>query len=331
MNEFDNFDKEIAALFREERRKESVHHESIQPELAEVVEAFYGHVAAFESLEQDWTVEEITQGVKPSLDLEELAGAVSELLRQDVERIDRHDDLLIGEVHVSGSGDYMYFQEDGDERGDDTFAVGEALQPGEYIIGEIDRGSIAPLPESDTLTLALHIKEATLYDAAGSKVALFEEGVIIRIDNSFLSVKKVRYNTPTGLAREQDTFKRPDAGIFLKGSFLQEICNDIENNLNRNDYPPEEHFQVRAEEQAQLSAIIESQIGQDAQFLLSAHNAVLLDGTFLESLERQTATYNGSTIIEYQGSWRIVHGFDIYEGETKRVIHVLPEDIETIS
>jgi hypothetical protein len=241
-------------------------------------------------------------------------------------------DLVVGDIHLSGTGEYAYLPEDISAKTVDNIEAElvafEELEEDEYMRGELKPGSIHVGIENDTLIVVAHIQEAVLYDSAGTPRLSFEEGVTVRLDSKVFRFNKVIYQN-RGSEVSDSAAKKVETATFLKeGSILQEVYNDIENDLNRNEYTDTEHFQARAEAQAQLGQIIDEYISEDRQLFLTTGKArFLLDGEEVV-LRQQPATYLEPIVGQHEGSWRILHGFEIFDGEHLRIVHVLPEDIQ---
>lgn len=337
--EFD-IDAELANLLKTEQEKAPFYVESLERERTELVASFQEHVIAVYSFSgDDFTIEKIA-----SVDVEDAKEREEDLYAQldelALEDITRHEALLEGEMQVSGEGIYIL---DFDGEG---YPV-EELASGETVRGTIDAYNVAPLVSADTSEteggldmpgLWVTLKDATVYGPAGDEVR-FSECMLVpmsmpglkfgKVIRRFSEVVSEATGAPVAAVEEGALApKEPNIREQLAGDLFQERCNEIENDLNYNEYELEELQECRRTYQGELNLYV-GDIEPDEQLVITTIEAMLPMGGTIELLA-QNVFYNGPTILKFPNSWRVVHGFSVCDSNngTEQLVHVLPETIK---
>lgn len=350
------FDIELAKLYSAERKKEYYYLVSVEQERQAVISAFYDHyvsVSAFQDVTTvddflssfDSLVGEPTGKLETSDDdddddddfLSPIAAELNDLIQKDIESFDV---LLDGEMQISGDGIYMVSPDEG------GVPDVEILEQGATLVGDIQWYSVAPMipyelfmrtqnddnyeqPTSDDVTnempgVWLLMSNAVLTDENGANVSEHEQ-VLVPLNYPSLSFNKVMRQKEALIGNVQDIdIEQVPVESHFKSDFMLEICNDIENDLNHNDYEGEEAHEMRARHQEELS-IYMSGVDREALLCLSAFTATMLDGNEAE-LTQQAVHYVDTVIMHVNGTWRIVHAFETTPKDGKiNIAHVLPE------
>ncbi len=271
--------------------------------------------------------------------------SLNTLMQKDVEQ---YAVMASGEMRVSGEGLYKFMPDEGfDGRSSDSLRDGQTLSGdiNQYIAlpsvayddfrrgvvhddGELHEGAQALI---ETPSPWLYLTNVVIRDNNGIEFARYDD-VMVPLDYPSLQFHKISY----GPAEEENSARTEKAAMritladHLKGSYIIEIYNDMENDLNYNKYETEKaHYKQRAEYHEVLSRYAES-IDQMCPIRLDAFEVQFADGG-VAGLDNQIGNYNGPAILEYDGKWRVVHSFVITgEDDGFRIAHVLPEYITAI-
>lgn len=337
MSEFD-IDAEYENLLNAEKQK-TPYIESLERERSELIALFREHVVAVCLSESDFSLEQIeVQPVEAEEREEDFYTELDELVTKDISRF---EGLLDGEMQVSGEGVYIL---DFDGEG---YPV-EELALGEKIRGTVDIYGVAPLVNSDTSgdgtnfsgmpEIWVTLNDATLFGKNTEDIRpkgrmliplslpSLKFGKVIRqfseVAPNAIEVSKI---IPEELP---PTPKDSDIREQLAGHMFQERSNEIENDLNYNDYDKIEDLQVaRRMYQAEINLYV-ADIEPEEELSLTVTGAMLPMGGTVD-IVMQKAYYNGPTIMKFSNSWRIVHGFSVCSGNTgeQQLVHVYPETI----
>lgn len=348
----DDFELELAKLYSAERKKDLFYLESVERERQAVLSAFYDHYASVSKLQDTLTLEDIlseaTTGSAGSFKDDDsidddafvspLAQELGELIQQDIQR---HEVLLSGEMQVSGEGVYM-FTTDRPEGTEDGMGT-EILEDGATLTGDIRYYSVAPMisyddfmrtqrggdAESEALDvetpgLWLFMENVAVTNAAGVTTETLDR-VLVPLNYPSLTFNKVIRQSDSVMAEEaQPEPSQVPVVTHFKSDFMLETCNDMENDLNHNEYDGEESHRIRAQHQDELS-IYMAIVDREAPLTLSAFSAILHDGTEV-ALADESALYLDPVIMKINDMWRVLHAFQLVSNEgTLRIAHILPE------
>ena len=340
MNEYD-LDAAYENLLRSERRKAPFYVEHIEKERQEIIDAFSDHSLTVHLADDAFTLETL---LNPPIDEEADSDrqlALEELLLKD---IDAYEVLQGGEVQVSGEGIFMYDSEEFE-------TTTEVLSDGETIHGELYSFAVLPAflsPEAFSamqqtgqepdsvdgrLSVWAVLDHAVIYDGAGSEIHSTER-ILVPFSYPDLKFGKV-IRRSFGMDAHETTYETlTDSEIetvqeLLTGDRFQQLCNDIENDLNYNLYDANELQMLRREYQGRLNEQIAA-VSPDLLLRLSGDAQIVGDDSLF--LFDQEAQYSAPSIIKYPDSWRVVHTFNLVDpqGDTYAFAHIFPEAIHEI-
>lgn len=349
------FDIELAQLFNEERKKEYYYLVSVEQERQAIISAFYDHYMSVAEFRDVTTVDDFLQNLtaentelleQPADEdddfLSPLATELNELIQKDIES---YDVLLNGEMQVSGEGLYMMSPDE--EGGSDV----EILENGATMVGDIQWYSVAPMipyelflqtqrgdsfeqPSSDAIAsempgVWLLMNNVVVTDSNGVTTNEVDQALIPLSYPSLRFHRVIRQEEAVTMDVQEVETEQVPVQEHFKSDFMREICNDIENDLNHNEYEGEEAHAVRAQHQNEL-AIYMGVVDHEAPLRLRAFSATLLDGNETE-LNDETVRYVDSVIMNIGGTWRVVHAFETTATDgTINIAHVLPEYIVSL-
>ncbi|HWT39941.1 MAG TPA: hypothetical protein VN081_01535 [Dongiaceae bacterium] len=355
----DDFEKAVAELVETERKKardkEPYYIESLEAERTAIVGVFNDHYESLSSLQGVETVEDLLAATDDGtnyfddglggddLSRNSLTLALDELIQEDIERVPA---LTSGEMHVGGEGVYM-FEPDCEENNTDAQEFGcDILEDGAALIGDIGAYVVAPVIPyeafrqtqegsgfegplyddigTDIPGLWVILNNVKLYDGSGCEIGR-RDHVLVPMEYPSLHFGKVM--------RQGESLKKADevhvdVDVHFKGDFIREQFTIAENDLNYNDYSPEEHRECRHEHQSELG-IYMSGVDPDEKLILSAFRSIAADGAERQ-LEEREAYYLEPVVIKPKGDWRVVHAFLVKNGDQMSIVYVLPEDLLAI-
>ncbi len=345
MNEFDP-DTELQDLLRQERAKEPFLLESIEPERRQLLEALYDHaMAVYESRDEEISVEAILEA-DSSTDDSEVTRQLDQLIQYDIARFET---IIDGEMQVSGEGAYLQVVEAEDDKDIDSLI--QFLGDGDVVRGDIVKYTVQPIfpyeefqkaknnnyseapaqgYRDDPAGLSVVLENAALYDTSGNEVATLGWVLAPMVYPSLVFDRVLRQfsgNTETGAVPESEI----DVSDILAGGLFQEHCNDIENDLNRNEYSADE-FKAQYDLQMEALARYVAAVDTERVLSLSATGTNTLSGASVE-LNDSAVNYDAPTIIRHNDDWRVVHGFSLVTDDMDDAmmpVHVLPENIQTV-
>lgn len=353
MEQFD-WDAELWQLLETEQQKDQDHtlpeseaygKMSLKEERAEILEAFYDHAMTVSSLEENELNVEYIVHAKPRDNLEAIADEVNELLQSDLER---RAELLSGEVEVRGI--FPYFPEPDT---DEYEAHDQVLLEGESLRGTIAGYRVAPMwshgtfianeqlsdddatvrekrPDQKELGICMMLQNASVIEPGGVEIATYET-LLVPFSYPVVEIDKIIRHATKKSSESKAPSEPLNLLMHLKGYIFLDLSNDIENDLNFNEYTPQEIYQKHFEAQSQLKAFMGS-VDLNEVLVVSAELATSFDGEILQ-LEEREVFYDQATVVKEGAFWRVVHGFTVidYEG-TKRnkPVHILPENLKTI-
>ena len=353
------FDLELKKFYSEERKKERFRVVSAEKERSAVLDAFFDHYRSSIELMGGMTVEDFLEEVNESAvdernefsqdddeAVDELCSYLDMLSQQDIER---YDTLLSGEMNVSGEGMFMFIPDTGDDSriGGDVGIIEEGME----IIGDIKQYKVAPVFPQEALAqmeggessspadevdvtglnvpgIWLQLENATLFDEMGGVVDTYEELMLPFGYTTLKFHKIIRQSDELAPAVKGESVRAP-ASTHFKGDFILEIYNDVENDLNHNHHEGEEAHAIRAEYQLELNKYMNG-VDREAFLQLDASSAAMLDGSQRE-LSSARVRYIEPVIASANGSWRVIHAFEVYDSDNSiKIAHILPEDITSI-
>lgn len=345
------FDLELEKLLSDERKKEPYGTESIKKELLAVVVSFYDHYRSLSEFEASASADDFlaklleTHGENAD-DAEEfdsdLLGELDELIQSDLEK---YPILLEGELSVKGEGIYMYdVDNDVDQPGTEV----EILEEGMTLTGEIQQYAVLPmisyeafmrmqsadsyehLDQDDIVGempgLWVLLRNVTVRDEVGSDVYSHEQALVPLNYPSLTLEKIVRYSDSVAeLASAEQEMEPIEVAAHFKSDFILELCNEIENDINYNEYTTSELRAAREDYQAELG-IYMSMVDREEELVISVMNAIMMTGD-QTSFTNQIARYSDPILMKVNDSWRVAHGFEMDTHEGIHVVHILPEHL----
>lgn len=326
--EHEKLDAEKVDLLRVERKKSPYIPESIDFERAEIAEHFFDHCTTVYALfDSELTFDALQNATVSHEQEEKIIEALTRAIQGEVERI---PELCEGEMEVRGVGAYWYESER-----EDFEPAFEDLEESEILIGDIGGYYVAPSEENQggsLPTIFVKLDNATVSDATGMEVKSVESVFVPFLEKRLMFSKVHRRNDEASLApKEPERDKELEITTRFTGELIRDFCNDIENDLNHNEgWDEAEHFENRAEYQAQLDIFMEA-VDKEAPLLLDLSSCISMNGEVID-FGTDVVKYLDSVIIEVSNTWRVVHGF-ITENDAKEItniIHVLPEHIKKI-
>ena len=337
------FNLELERLLSDERKKSLYYTISVEKERQLIIDSFADHYVAMSLLDSVITFDDFLKDQEPNVSSEnededapsELVSVLSELVRKDIEM---YDVLADGEMQVSGNGIYLFYPEDGDMH------ELEMLEDGATLTGDVKWYSVADMISYEAY---LHVRQSGeyIFDDIVTEVL----GVWLVLDNvtltnavgetTFIGSASVPFSYPKLqfdkiIHQENDIV--PDVEIaeipiqaHFKSDFMLQVCNDIENDLNHNDYEGEEAHQVRAQHSDEVS-IYMGIVDREEVFEIDAFTAVMQNGD-QETLEGVSVQYLDPTIMNCNGTWRVVHAFSVLREDGRAAVaHILPEYLLSI-
>jgi len=343
----DDFEIELAKLYNEERKKEYYYLESVEQERQAIVMAFYDHYAAVSDFQEVQSVEDFLgkllheeSAEAPSEEDDFMTPITEELNRLIQADIEKHDVLLGGEMHVGGEGIYMHIDNDGNNEV-------EVIENGSTITGDVSWYAVAPMipyeafmrmqrgddsgePDFEDLPmdmpgLWLLMNNIAINDENGIQTGTLEQAMVPLSYPTMTFNKVIRQKDAVMEKVESEEVHLPVATHF-KSDFMLEVCNDIENDLNHNDYDSQEAHDIRASHQSELGIYMTIVTRED--FLkVTAFNAIMLDGNETE-LEAEQVRYMDPVIMKINDTWRVLHAFEVITKDGGfNVAHILPEHL----
>lgn len=343
------FELGLEKLNREERKKQQYYLESFEQGRRTIASIFNDHYTALSEFKDGVSVEDIVSFHELRTDDSQeeensLAKNLSTLINKDIEQ---SPDLISGEIHVSGEGMYMHSTSgSSSEHQDREFAL---LEEGDALIGDIKYYSVAPIVSYEiyrhiqeggdisdndvddkppvVLGVWIHITNATVQRREGCKEELIDE-VFMPLEYPSLQFDKVIRHEDS-VVQEKPIEMHIPVLVHFKNEFINEVCNNFENDLNYNEYTSEEHHALRAEYQSELDVYM-GMVDRDEELVVSTHDAIMLMGGTKEFIN-QTAVYSAPIIISIRDTWRVVHAFEVQTTDGVDVAHVLPEHVIDIT
>ena len=347
------FERAVENLLRQERKKEPYYLESVEQERVAIVMAFYDHFASLLQMQKITTVDDFLESLQVSSNQdtdeeaeEVLIGELSDLIQEDLAH---YTVLLEGEMLVNGHGVIIY-DDDSQDNDEESSLVVDEIEEGMVVTGDIQDIVVAPMVSYeayaswsdellvedttiDELTpeipgLWLRMNNVTISDEGGQPLEKIEQALLPFNYPTLKFHKLIRQSNAIEKSLPQEEVKAPVITHF-KGDFIIGVLNDKENDLNYNDYTPEDLRAVREAHRQEIS-IYMSAVEQDEQLTISAHNALDINGQE-EPLSNVRGFYRDSVFIKSHDIWRIVHTFLVQtDGDAMQLRHILPEDITAV-
>lgn len=321
---------------RYEREKRSPFYlESLEQERLKVVEAYNDHVMAMSQLGDDVLSFEDFQEAQEMQNPQDIKDVNNTIANFVMKEIESHDVLWSGEMQFSGQ--VLFYENDGDE------PHSGFLEHGQVLHGEVAGYEVTPTVLGDGETddselpgVWAYVRDALVVSVDGSEDAFTEAYVKINMPHVRMS-KVVRRSQDETLAALDPEAELSPAALkeLMAGPIFLEMCRDIENDFRNamayNEYNPEQITELRRSVQDQITALLEN-VPIDADFMITADEAMPLMHTEIEDIADKPAFYSGTTVVGLYGEYRVVHGFTLVEpsGE-QRIVHVLPQNIRAIS
>jgi hypothetical protein len=332
-----DFNTELAKLFKEERRKEPYYLESFNTEITLLVQSFITHQDAMKQFDTIETVDDFLDDLSNELEASEdeesvpydrISLQLADFLQADVERYGVPQE---GEVQVGGVG--IYLDESADIQEGVMGRPAELLEEGMSLIGEVSFYGVAQNTDLDALDMQEHpydhyepwliLDDVVLYDAAGNEQKRMDTALIPLLYPDYTFSKVIRFNEAP---RPKEVM--PELRTYFINDFMTAQYTAAENDLQYNEYTPEETQEARMAHQDELSLYMET-VDADKPMALTTHEALFADGSRREVAD-VTVLYLQPVFMHLGQTWRVYHGFIAESGETQAVIHVLPEDITAI-
>lgn len=325
----DEIDQEFADLLRGiEKKKSLFEYDSLQSVIQRVREHFFEHMKGFQPFDSPLDVQEIGEDDGEEYDEYSL---LNELVQTDL--MNGYLELREGELQISGKGTYMLDTLDG--------PATCLLDDDEVLFGTIDGYFVAPLividendePKETVPAIWMMLNDADVRSADGEPRLSSDRMMVPITVDGFIFKKLV--DDESEASSEELSSDEFDIGIVdvkydFCGHDFQQLCNDIESDLNYNEYEADDLQARRREYQPALSQHMEF-IEDDDKLIISVKDAQIPTGGTVD-LVCQDAYYNGPTIIKMYNTWRVVHGFTTLDEDEQpsQMIHVYPESIQLI-
>lgn len=278
---------------------------------------------------------------------EEVQGAQHDrFIRESLDTIEAASTLVPGDcMRIGGEGFYLHSTSDAPQ--DTPVLDGQAmLDEGATVTGDfasyavdacmlsyeqftrIDDGTEPHFDETPTLWMQLDA--AVVRNQYGEEVRYDSLAVPLFFDSLRFEqlVPRDELLAPN-IEAPREAPRSQNVLASLRGPIFQELCNDIENDLNHNEYEPGELIDLRRTYHEQLIEKT-ADIPFDAPLSLWAQDAEEPQGG-IRFVMGERVYYAGPTIIKYPSAWRVVHGFSLVNEseETVSLVHVLPENIQS--
>lgn len=332
----DNVDLEFQNMLRQGAEKKEEYSWSVEIERRKLVDSFYAHRQSLDSFYGFGTSDDGWSGQDDEIVM------LEELVQADVigYEMPQH-----GDMEVSGNGTYMF----------DTIeatTLVSSLSDGETIRGEIDRYAVAPMIKinedgRDTSELApvpwVLLKNAVVRTADGEPIETCEN-VLVPLTESELHFDHIRRvgdelkNSEVvgdfevqGLIETEEIVVAvgiEDVTYDFRSHDLEQLRNDIEADLNYNEFTADELLQARREYQAELNGVMRDVITDD-KLIVSINDAQIVTGGTTDLIGKDVY-YNGPTIIHVYDIWRVMHGFTVLDenGEESQLVHAFAQSIQ---